>query len=204
MAATDLCTVEDVRRVLQKPAGDTAQDQVISWLITRASRAITDHCRREFVPTASATREFVWSGGYVLSLAPYDLRSVTSVTLDSDLAVADQTVLTADDYRLRPKPAPDGVYQWVELRRRYPTDRHWPRSGEWAEREVKIAGAWGFASIPEDVNLAAAVTVTDWFRERVAAFGARFNQETETVELPEALPSGVRAMLLPYKRHLAL
>lgn len=187
----DLCDVASVRLFLQKPDGDQEQDAILGFLISHASAAIERHTRREFTPSTAQTRTFIWQHGTLIDLAPYDLRTVTSLRLDPDTTAL---TLTGTSYRLRPKPNPDGTYQWVKMidQSRYTTT--------YFEREVEITGDWGFASVPADVEQACVVTVADWFRERVAAFGTRFNETTGQFEVPEALPRGATALLAPYKR----
>jgi hypothetical protein len=187
----DLVDLSEVREHLQKPDPDHEQDAILRSLISRASETITRYTRREFTPTEDATREFVWIAGHEIDLAPYDLRSVTTLTLDSDLPVASQTVLTTSQYRLRPKPAPHGVYQRIELVNTWP-----PRIGG----EVKVEGDWGFLEVPNDVKHACLVTLATWFRADVAAFTTRFNPELEQLEIPQAVPAGVLAALAPYRR----
>lgn len=194
MAAIDLTTRAAVRTFLQKPAADTNQDALIDTLITAASRAIGNYAQREFVPTASATRQFLLRGGYTLDLAPYDLRTVTTITLDPDLPVAEQTTLTTADYKLRPKPAVDGTYQQIRLN---VTPRDTP--GKPSDREVAISGAWGFAAIPEDVSDACIKTVAIWLRGEVQAFATTFSLDEQRLERPEALPSAVRGALRHYR-----
>lgn len=186
----DLCSVADVRQVLQKPDADQNQDSILGWLITIASAEVERHAQREFTPTTAATRDFVWRHGAVLDLAPYDLRTVTTLTLDPD--VAPGTVVPAANYRLRPKPNKDGVYQWVQFRE--------DSLNGFVEREVRIVGDWGFATVPAEAKMATAITVADWFREKVAAFGTTFNEATQRFERPDLLPEGAMQALRTVRR----
>lgn len=199
MAAEDLCTVTDVRDFLQRPAADTVADAIIASLITRASVAIMREVEREFAPATSATaRKFEVGGDYadtLLSLAPYDLRSVTSVKLDTDLS--SPYTLTTAEYRLMPKPPRDGTYHSIRLRPQSVGTALWFPD----RREVEITGDWGFATVPNDVKHAAVVTAADWFRRDVAAFASTFSAETGDIEVPQSLPRGVLPILDRYRRH---
>lgn len=179
LPAGALCTLGDVREYLQKPTGDTQQDQVLRALIGRASRLITRYTEREFTPTTAATRVFR-PVGRVIHLTPFDLRVVTSVT-------ADGTVLTEGDdgYTLGPLPAYDGVYQNIRFA------QHW--------KSVTVIGDWGFAAVPEDVRQACVTTVGIWARRDVQAFTQTFNLDEARLERPEALPSQVKGLLSQYR-----
>jgi hypothetical protein len=196
MAAYDLVGVADVREFLQKPDGATEQDAIIGALVARASRAILNYCGREFAPqTAGASRQFWWrceSGS--LSLSPYDLRTATSVKIDTVNGTGG-TTLSTDEYRLHPKPQADGVFTRVELR---PYGFNpWSR---FPDREVTVTGDWGWPAVPDDVKHACVVTVATWFRRDVAAFGTTFSLDEGRLERPESLPSAVRAGLGHYRR----
>lgn len=193
--STDLVTVEDVRRFLQKQSTDTGQDPIIATLISRASKAIIRYTEREFAPAGSAgeARTFEYAGGSFLSLSPYDLRAITRVRLDID--EASPTTLTSSDYRLYPNPASEGVYTAIRLA---PYLIH--SSTRWQQRLVEITGTWGFASVPEEVKHWTIVTVALWLRRDVATFESTFSIDEERLERPQALPSAVRAGLSHHKR----
>lgn len=195
MAAEDLTTLSAVREFLQKQAVDTEQDDVIASLITRASNLIMRYTEREFAPaTTSDTRVFDYEGRGWLDLAPYDLRSVSSIQIDTDTS-SPTTLTSGTDYRLWPRPAVDGTYLALRL------DTPGVYS-EWPTRELSITGDWGFASVPSDVAHACIVTVSIWLRRDVAAFAANMNLDEARVERPEVLPSAVKAGLDHYKRRL--
>ena len=189
MAAGDLTTLAACKAYLD--LGSTVRDAVVSSAITRASRALTVHCQREFVATDGQARTFRWAGG-ALDLAPYDLRAVTAITVGTDVP-ASQVVLTTDDWRLRPKPAADGVYQMVELSTADPTGNGWP-----TDREVTITGDWGFAAVPVDVEHWTIVTVATWLRQTFAPFV----EDTQESLIPEPanLPWSAKAGLRHYRR----
>lgn len=198
MAAQDLCSPEDVRLFLQKQPGETQNDPILGALITRASVAIMREVERQFAPTETgvAHRFEVGAdyGATLLSLAPYDLRTVTSVKLDTDLA--SPYTLSTSEYRLGPRPNRDGVYTWIRLRPQNNGTAQWFPD----VREVEITGNWGFSSVPEDVRHACVVTAADWFRRDVAAFGTTFSTETGELEVPQSLPKGIMPVLDRYRR----
>lgn len=196
-AATDLTTLANVRSFLQKQGADQEQDQIIQTLITQASGAITRYTERQFLPEAGAehTFEFNQPLGSLLSFAPYELRSVTSLRLDTDTSWP--TTLEAEDFRLWPKPNPDGTYLGIRL---YPLTLS-PITSRWGlRRELTIDGDWGMTAVPDDVVNWCNVTVALWLRRDVAAFETTLHLDENFLERPRSLPSAVKAGLDLYKR----
>jgi hypothetical protein len=207
MAAQDLVTLEDVRTHLQLQTAETEQDEVISLLITRSSKAITRHCGREFAPPVdSATRRFRvlpdrhLDGLYAVSLAPYDLRAATAVKLHPETA-APLTLTAGVDYLTEPINPVDGVYTDLQLR---PASLTWTSTAcqNFGFAYLDVTGSWGFEEVPEDVKHACTLATVAALRENVQAFGGALqpNSLGEGVNDPVALPPGVRGLLARYVR----
>lgn len=205
MAAGDLCSRAEVRAFLELPAADTGRDALVDTTITAISAAIAEYTQREFTPTASATRRFALPvGNHSLDLAPYDLRTVTTLKLHPEDAAPD-TLTANSDYQLEPITNAQGVYTRVRfsaLTTLFNSDsaRYFGRT------QVEIAGAWGFASIPNDVKQAAVIAVASALRRDVPALdlGDILDNPRElTPDRPVnyALPAASLRMLAPYKRH---
>jgi len=202
MAAQDLCTLSDVRAALELPTADTSRDALISTLITQASEAIMNETSREFAPaTGSATRRFRVDG-YTLNLEPYDIRTAATVTLDPESS-SPRVLAATTDYQLLPIGAPSGTFTSVE----FSGFMVFASSTVFAfgHALVDIAGAWGFAAVPENVKRAAVLTVSSWLRRDVMAFA--LSSEIELGRgLAPALPSGfaipadARRLLGPFYR----
>jgi hypothetical protein len=192
LAPSALTTLEAVRSFLQTPPDKTAQDGLIRDLINRASEEISSHTSREFAPAGEAgeERQLLYTGGGYLDLDPYDVRTVTAVKLGTDLPVDQHVMLEPSDWRLRPVPAKDGVFQSIKLLRS-------PRS----ECEVTVTGAWGFPVVPANVEHWCIVAVTIWLRRDVAAFSKSLRLEEDRLEKPLALPDAVVDGLSKYTRH---
>jgi hypothetical protein len=193
--AVSLVTVADVRNFLQKPDPDQEQDAIIGRLIESASEAVMTYAEREFAPESapSTARQFYYCGNGILSLTPYDLQTLVSVKIDTTEG-AGGTTLAATEYQLKPKPARDGVYNWLKLS---PVTSQ--PSSRFAEREVTVTGTWGFPAVPDDVKHWTTVTVAEWLRLHVQAFSTTFNIDEQRLERPEMLPSAVRAGLRRYR-----
>lgn len=196
MAAGDLCSLAEVRAFLQKQASDTAQDAIISSLITRASAAVMRYTERQFAPTETAatkTFEIDFNRDGFLDLAPYDLRSLTSILIDTDTGTS--ATLGSEEYRLWPRPNPDGVFTAIRL---VPTTR-----GGWSRFrhvQVQVTGDWGFSAVPDDVKHWTIVVVETWLRRDVAAFSTTYDANEDRVERPEMLPLAAARGLAYWKR----
>ncbi len=196
----DLTTLAAVRAEQQKPADNTDQDAIIATLITQASRSIMDHCSREFAPiTTGAARVFELNRhdeGW-LALTPYDLASLTSIQIDTDSPTP--VTLTPAEYRLYPKNTPEATYRAIRLA---PFLLVAP-SIRFAFREVTVTGNWGFPTIPETVERACIVTVSEWLRERYLR-DPGMSSEFAAAGIPEparpsALPYNARSLLSEFK-----
>lgn len=206
MAAQDLCSLSDVRAFLELPASDTARDSLISATITPISDAIARYCEREFVPTASATRTFRLDvASRKVDLAPYDLRTASSVQIHPESA-APITLSAVRDYQLHPITSRFGTYNYVQfagnLANLYQSD-----SGRFfGYIQVSIAGAWGFASVPSDVKQAAIISVASAIRRDVPTLdvGDFLNtdprQMTPDRPVNYAIPAAALRLLGPFRR----
>jgi len=200
VAAGDLTTLASVREFLRiTDAAQTSSDTLLSSFITQASRAIRTHCGQEFAPenTGSLTRSFAYYGGGRLFVAPYTLRSVTSVQIDTD--TDSPTTLTEDsDFFVFPRGGGyDGVYEHLELRGFEPARRMSSNAiRPW--REVSITGTWGFDEVPGDVGVAANMLVAWWMRQHSSVPGNMLEGEGDRYG-PVAWPSGVLSLLAPYR-----
>lgn len=200
MATGDLTDLETVRTFLQKQDLATDQDDVLSMLITAASRAIVERFQREFVDSgAGATRTFlVDQAEGIVDLAPYDLRADQPITVTLDPQDNGGRTLTAwSDYILKPQPTRWGVYGRIMLLEPLPVTANWRRG---STRAVSVTGTWGFPEIPEDVTHWTNVVVATWLRKDVAGFSNVFNIETGQVERAAMLPGGAIAGLYHYGR----
>lgn len=196
-SGADLCTLANVRAFIQKEATDTAQDPVISTLITSVSTQIIEWCCREFAPASTAATRRVKCDSTLVDLAPYDLRTATAVVLSPESA--SPVTLAATDYMLEPlNGATGGTYLHLRLSTAlslYSTT--WQNFGY---ALVDVTGDWGFATIPEDVKQACIEAVAVRLRRDVAAFSTTFNLDESRMERPESLPASVCQALRQYKR----
>lgn len=174
----------------------TVRDALMEDAITAASDLILREYEREFAPvTASATRTFAVDRAGWVDLAPYDLRTATAVTLDPDDTA---TVLTAGTgYQLHPFPARDGVYTALEIL----TTTTLPRPT--GRLTLSVAGAWGFAAVPEPVQRACIETVRAITRADPGGWSSVGGDGRPMEPSPQgtyAIPLAARRWLDPYRR----
>jgi hypothetical protein len=205
MAAQDLCSLSEVRAFLELPASDTGRDTLITSTITPISDAIARYCDREFVATGSATRVFTLPVGHrVLELAPYELRTVTTLRLHPEEAQP-ETLTATQDYQLLPLPTRFGTYLKVRFSADLTTLHDSDTAKYFGYSQVSIAGAWGMSTIPTDVKQAAIIATASAIRRDVPALDlgdvlADSRQLTPDRPINYALPAASLRMLGPYRR----
>jgi hypothetical protein len=195
MSVAPLTSVTTFREQIRIPA-EQAPDAAIEFKIAAYSKAICAYTQREFGkhPDENLARTFPYYGRGYFSLAPYDLRSVDSILVDTGPGGSPVTLTTSDWYGTG--FGADGTYWSVVLPRRTLT----------RPVLVTITGAWGTEEVPEDVEAACVMAVGDAVRNP-EGFAARAIGElsyTEVDEPPEQagrnLPADARALLSPYVR----
>jgi BppU N-terminal domain len=200
LSPSDLCTLSDVRLELEVEADDTTRDNAFAQLITAASQQILTEYEREFIaPANPQTRRFP-VGGYVVDLAPYDLRSATAVTLHPESSAP--KLLGATDYELEPFVTPWGVYNRVKLSSLIVL--YSDTSLKFGHCYLDIAGTWGFATVPLPVREACVETVKSWARADTPNLSVPEYQDGRTM-IPAAdpvrsIPSAARIRMFQFKR----
>lgn len=162
------CTLAEARgRLSITDAADTTDDTKIEAIIEAASRLIDNYCgRRFFVDSADATRYF--SPEFADILDPGDLVSVTTLTVDEDGDRTYERTWSTTDYDLLPfNAAADGrPYSAIAI-----TPRGLYSFPVGVSKSVKIAGKWGWPSVPDAVNEACLLQTERLFKRKDAIFG---------------------------------
>jgi hypothetical protein len=195
----DLCTLANVREALEVPTADTSRDALVGTLITAASVAIMQDTGREFAPSTSSATRRIQVDGYMVSLEPYDLRTVSTMTLHPESS--SPITLGTADYQLVPAVSADGVYQAVAISRYQVLLSD--TAFKFGYALLDIAGAWGFTSVPLDVTRACVETVKTWLRADVGEFGLADMVEAGPTLNPRSafpIPFKAWAFLAPYRR----
>lgn len=204
----DLCTRAEVRLAMELATADTALDPVIDDLLPVATQLIQQDCQRELLSTGSATREFRILGAAgpapIVDLAPHDLLTATTVTLDP---LGSPKVLTANtDYELRPfgGSAVGGVYTEIALSGNLGIA---PSSlGDFRTARLRVVGNWGMAAVPELANRAAIIAIRAWLRRDMTSYAEAAEGLDARTLVPSAggtyaLPLAAKTILNPLRRN---
>jgi len=98
LATYALTSIENVELALDRVGSqgglgyEEDDSRWIAELINVFSRLVLDYCEREFLPlsndlVADTARKFIYDGDGILSLRPYEARSISAVTMYTDLPI---------------------------------------------------------------------------------------------------------------------
>lgn len=190
--------------------------QTLRGLILAASQMCEQVTSHRFAPEIGATHTFAYLGDVLLNMTPYDLRTVTAISIDTDTAplLLDPT----SQYRLEPRNSPYGIYTHLDLMPYQGTPvsgLNWwgggaPIVGGVAQfgREVQVTGNWGWATVPETIKLGVKTLAARWFQNPLGAQIVRTqNSEVQfsrgsapTAKAGDDIPDEVAAMWRPFVR----
>jgi hypothetical protein len=196
-----LCSVDDVKGYLELTTNDS--DDLILQSIVAASSIIPERYQREFIGPSGGTRTFS-ARGYLVDLAPYDLRTVTSVTMHPEETA--QALVVDSDYLLRPQGGfrLGGTYWHIRLSPRVNLSSTVFR--EFGEARLQVIGDWGCFSasaVDASVKRAAIFTAAAWTDRAVADYGLAGEEPREL--RPDrfatyGIPAAAHAILYPWGR----
>lgn len=199
-----LCELADVRGSMETETVDTALDPLIQSYILTASALIQQETQREFAVTGSATRDFEVCSRLV-DLAPFDLRSASSVTLNP--LSGSTTLVAGTDYRLRPINGRSLTSTYTALELAGGVSLVSTELNGTVAPRIRIVGTWGPASVPLLARDACTFTVRSWLR-RSYPDGYNLGESIRDLEPGEALsgfaiPLAAKQMLAPLYRFAA-
>lgn len=195
--------------------------QKLRSLILAASNRCAEYTNHRFAVETGASHVFRYDGDVVLDLSPHDLRSVTTITMDSDVS---GYALDPSQYRLEPRNMPHGVYTHLDL---IPFQGGAPSGGlNWwggggtfgagiaqFGRQVTILGDWGWTTIPESMKEGVKVLVARAFQNptgaqsvETASVKLQFTRGTASggaAAVGDDLPDEVRSAWRPFMRAAA-
>jgi len=175
----DLCSIGDVKVAFEPAMQVTTRDARIAGLIVAASQMLNQQLDRELTPQSTAlTRRFrvAYEGddlhaGQEVDLAPYDLRSASSVVLHPESS-SPTTLVANTDYVLEPLNAPDtGTYTRLKLSDLLVYSSTFQIGFGYANLDITGNwGAWTTDTVPQVVREACVDTVRSWMRQNPAAY----------------------------------
>ena len=218
LSANALVSVPDAQAWLRRShaAGQSATDDttLLELAINGVSAALINYTEREpFDPTGSnadLARTFEYDGSGFLNLAPYDLRSITSITLGGQMLSA-TTGAGDGDYVPMPRNKNRwGTYDYLIIRGYFKLGpSHFLSSPILRTRDVVITGKWGISysggpGVPDEMYQACLIGVDDRYRnpEQAAQRGAGEFQIVEEPRVPGSggLPQGAIDEVEPLRR----
>lgn len=157
---------------------DTVDDTTIGYAVSAASRAVDQHCTRQFNQTASGTvRTFEAVDFYRLVMPGFsDVVSVSALATDDNWDGTYETVWTTSDYQLWP-PNTDAAPEtapYTEIRAI--GSYAFPVPGTWTQpvrkNLVQVTGVFGWPEVPADVKQATFIVAAEIWKLKDAPFGA--------------------------------
>jgi hypothetical protein len=189
------CTLSELKDSLQ--IDDSVDNASLEAAIMSASRMIDDYTQRFFYKdgTVGSPVARYYTPEDAISLNIDDIVSITSVATDNDLEFTYTTVWATSDFVVEPINNP---------RKGWPYNRLvavgayvWPFQ---IPQSVKITGAWGWSSVPQEIQLATKIQASRLFIRRQSPFGIAGSPELGTVRLSSRLDPDVEALIRPFKK----
>jgi hypothetical protein len=166
---TDYTTTQAVRSALDI---DTTDEATLALAVTSASRMIDSMCGRNFGVTTSAARYFDPADRYCVPI--HDAATVTAVATDDGYTGAYSTTWAVTDWQAQPVGgiAPSGLTGWP-LTRIVAISARLFTPYPYRPPYVKVTGTWGWAAVPDDVEMACLMLASEMFKAaREAPFGS--------------------------------
>lgn len=170
-AVNGYCTLEEFRAYARETTTVTADDSEYEAVIESASRWIDDYCGRRFYQDASATARVFHATDYT-TVCVDDVSTTTGLVVESDTGNDGtySSTISSSDYQLEPlNGVVDGISGWPYTRIVLLEAPWFRTSGRRAG--VQVTARWGWAAVPDAVNLACKVIALEHFRLRDAPFG---------------------------------
>lgn len=147
---------------------DPGRDAKLDAAIAAASRAIEDHCRRQFNTSSSATAR-VYEPTATRLVVVDDFFDTASLIIQKKTLTATswETALTTNNYELEPRNGVvSGQPGWPYRRIKLP---YWARL--YVVDRVQVTAKWGWAAVPTPVIQAAYIMAAQYFKLPDAPLG---------------------------------
>jgi hypothetical protein len=156
---------------------DTVDDAMLGFAITAASRAIDQHCGRQFGQLAAPAARYYeprWDRRQTRWLIPIDdLMTTTGLAIATDVnddgTWGTALVLNTDVSLFPWNAAADGL-QWTALAGGKSVTFS-PPSTVLFDRTVRVTAQWGWSAVPSVVVQATLIQASRFFKRRDAPFG---------------------------------
>jgi hypothetical protein len=196
MAAGDLCQLADVQAWLPNAPTASPGVDLISQLITAASRAICAYCGRGQFVAQNYTDTYDGAGKTWMLLRQWPVLSVAAIAITQCGVVT--TLTDATSFQLE-APIPAGGAQRLTL---VSPHLYFPRG----RGNVQITYQAGYVTVPPDVAQACIEAVGEAYqrRNRIGQTSVSSQGQTTVAFSQSDLNAAAKAMLEPYIRRLPL
>lgn len=196
MALTNAyCTLQDVKNALA--IDDPQDDLAIEAAIMSASRMIDDYTGRFFykdgTQASPVARYYTAKDWWTCNVD--DITYISQIATDDNFDQTYSTVWSTSDYMVEPVNNPRRGWPWTRILAigAYIYPYNLPQS-------VKVTGAWGWSSIPEEIKMAAKLQASRFFIRRQSPFGIAGSPEIGTVRLSSRLDPDVELLIKPFRK----
>jgi hypothetical protein len=162
--APDYLTTAEVKSFLRIETADTADDALIAVAISAASRAVDNHCNRQFGVVATPEERFYTPrydyerGAWMVDVDDF----MTATALVVEVA---ETAIT--EFVKLPRNAAAKGRPWTRLRLDDPPEV----TPTGVEDEIGVTASWGWTAVPAAAGFATRLQVSRWHARRDAPFG---------------------------------
>lgn len=180
----DYATSAEVKSYLR--IADTDDDVQIALYTTAASRAIDDHCGRQF-GVVSAAEEREYEPTYDRYIRKY-IVPIDDLMTTTGLVVTGSEELTSDSYELWPLNAPSKGMPWTQLRVS-------------TRCRLTVEALWGWTAVPTPIKLATLIQASRFAARRDSPYGvAGSPTEGSEVRLLASLDPDLKTSVRPFVR----
>lgn len=198
---TDYCTVAELKAQLRTTT--TADDTVLAFAVTAASRAVDEFTNRRFGIIGSPTAQVYTYPGRWIEARPAlkvdDIMDTSGlvVKLDQNYDGVFEVTLSASDYDLWPWNAAQIGEPYTAVVLRPQTSAYFPLTA----RGVQVTANYGWTAVPVPVKQATLIQAARIFMRRDAWAGIAGSPDLgNELRLLYGLDNDVKNILGPYKR----
>jgi len=192
---TDLATLKARLWPTGSTSTDTSEDDIMTAVITAASRLIENYCGRSFT-TSDTTSARYYTAEDPEMLFVDDLVSVTTINTDNDGDRTYEDTWGDTDFDLLPDNAAVGgwPYTFIQIT---PLGAY---SFPLTRKGVKITATWGWSAVPGAITEACLLQSERLFKRKDAPFGIVNNPAGGDMRLLNKLDPDVEMLISPYRR----
>lgn len=170
---------------------DSTEDSLIDKAIAAASRAIDRHTGTTFYPVTE-TRRFASSGGVVWIDRFTD---TAGLVIKTGTGGSYPTTLTSAQYVLEPYNAPSRGLAYDRISAPYAVAF---AGGNADYPDVEITAKWGYATVPDDIEMACRIKAVQLFQRKDTPYGVGGSSEYGEVRMSDGEDRDIALLLRPY------